>query len=227
MARPYENLPWGRTQKDSPGAYHDRWLLFGAVLGPDNELAIVRHDRLGLPVALQPQSTVASQTALHLINKDNRAVVPFKITDEGEGSGGDLLRAYTRTSTPATPHFASLSAGGAWTNASSEHVKRELKTLPTEQVTKIIEKLKVYRYEYIAEPGMKYVSPVAEEFHELTGTGNDSTIAPSTLASYALRACQIIWKRIKDMPSKAALTKFEERLTKLELRLNDGETDEV
>ena len=212
FTNPYENHFWANTQKHGVNCYEERWRLFGAIIGDDEELCIVRHTTDGLPPNMRTEATVASQTGLHILIKDTRDVVGFIITDEGGGSG-DLIQTKDSNGTVG----AKLTSGGAWTDASSRELKTKMKRLADKDIESMIGKIDVYRYEYLKEPGTKYISPEAEEFNKATKLGDKRTIAPKSIASIALRAAQLLFDKFKDL---------DKRLAKLELT-EDGGADKV
>ena len=214
FANPYENHFWANTQKHGVNNYEQRWRLFGATIGDDEELCFIRHDPEALPPNMRAEATVASQTGLHILIKDPRAVVGLKITKERtEGTAGDFIQLID----PSGSVVGGASPSGAWANPSARELKDKMKRMPDRDIESMVEKIDVYRYEYLAEPGVKYISPEAGEFHAATKLGNSRTIAPSSLASIALRAVQTLFTKLKDL---------DKRLAKLELA-NDGGTDTV
>ena len=231
---PYRNIFWGNTQKHTPNAYHDRWLLGGFIMGPDDELTIVRHKLDGLASPYQTEATVASQTGLHILIKDDRAVVGLKITDEG-GGAGDLIQALDADGTTVR---AKLTSGGVWTDFSSRESKEKIKNITDKAITDILENVKVLTYQYIKEPGVLYASPVAEDFYAATKFGDSSSISAKTIGSLALKGVQFLWSKFKKLEAleskmEAAadeserVKQLEERIAKLELRLTDDSTETV
>ena len=232
---PYRNIFWGNTQKHTPNAYHDRWLLGGFIMGPDDELTIVRHKLDGLASPYQTEATIASQTGLHIVMKDDRAVTALKITDEGGGSG-DLIQEIDPSM--STPIGGRLTSAGVWTDRSSRESKEKIKNLTDNAITDILENVKVFTYQYIKEPGVLYASPVAEDFYASTKFGDSSSISAKTIGSLALKGVQFLWSKIKKLEAleskmEAAadeserVKQLEERIAKLELRLTDDSTETV
>ena len=206
-ALPYRNQFWANTQKHTISAYHDRWLLLGATIGPDDELMIVRHDLSGLMDSVQTGATVASQTGLHINIKDTRDVVALKLTDDG-GGAGDVIQEIDAAGVVG----ARLTSGGTFTNRSLAEFKSNMKDLTETQIEKILGDAKVYRFEYIKEPGIVYVSPEAAEFYKLTGFGDGTSMAPSTVGAIALRLVQWVYEKVMDI---------DKRLKAIETRLAD------
>lgn len=213
---PYENLPWMGTQKHMLQQYKMRYEFGGFIIGPNGELAIVRHPLSAFPESFKTQASVASQTGLNIIIKDERDVVGLKITDEGAGAG-DLIQIIDENGDVG----AKVTSGGTWTDASLGALKNNIKGLTDKQLRNIVETVRIHRFEYKKEPGVIYLSPEATEFHELTNFGDPTTIAPKTIASLALRLVQWMWGKMK---------KMEERLAAIETRLaleENGEAPQV
>ena len=202
MARPYEGLFWANTQKDTLNAYHDRWLLFGAVIGEDDELQIVRHDLDALSTPYKTAHTIASQTGLHIVMKDTRDVVALKITDEGEGAG-DLIQTRAADGTVG----ARLTSGGTWTDASAKEFKEDMRIVTETFMKEVLDGLNIYSFQYKLEPNVTYVGPEAGEFHDLTGLGSSKAIAPKSIASIALKGAQMVWQKLKTIESDIAAIK--------------------
>ena len=188
---PYAKQLWGNTQKHTISAYHDRWLLLGAIIDEDEALAFTRLDLDALMDSTKTVATVESQTGLVIDIKDTRDVVALKLKDNGGGSG-DVIQEIDSSGSVG----AKLTSGGTWTNRSLAEFKDNMKDLTEAQIKKIIKDVKIYQFEYIKEPEIVYVSPEAAEFHQLTGFGDGETIAPSTVGAVALRLVQWVWKNI-------------------------------
>lgn len=199
---PYTGQFWANTQKHTVMAYHDRWLLLGAIIGSDEELQFVRKDRTALATAFQAEATVASQTVLHLVQEDTRDCVILKLTDKG-GGAGNLIEARDADGNLT----GRLTSAGTFTDGSSEEIKTGLQLVTEEFTKKVLNQLNIYSYEYKFEPGVQYVSPVAEEFHGITGLGDKRSIAAKSIGSIALKACQLIWAELKGIRKDIAAIK--------------------
>ena len=204
-ALPYRNQFWANTQKHTISAYHDRWLLLGATIGEDDELVIVRHDLSGLMDSVQTGAPVASQTGLHIDIKDTRAVRALILSSAGSSD-------YIQMRDADGTEVAKINTSGVLSQVSLARFKDNMKDLTEPQIKKILDKAKVYRFEYIKEPGVVYVSPEAAEFYGLTGFGDGQTIAPSTVGAIALRLVQWVYNKVVDI---------DKRLTSIETKLAD------
>ena len=197
MAVPYEGIVWSSTQKGMPNQLKIRFEFGGFVLGPDDELAIVRHPHSSLPDSFQTQLTAASQTGLNIIIKDTREVVALKLTDDG--TTGDFMQAITIGTDGSKATTAKIASDGTFSTGSLAILKANMKDLTEKQIEKIFKDLRIYRYEFLKTPGTVYVGPEAAAFHELTGYGDGTTIAPGTVAGLALRLVQWVWKKVMSL----------------------------
>ena len=210
---PYEQQFWGNTQKHMVNQYKDRFEFGGFVIGPDEELMIIRQPIDILQEAYHEEATVESQTGLHIRIEDLRSGVRNLILSKANGTtnDGNYLEAYELTTAGAKPSsFARLTAGGVFTDASAAILKGNMKDLTEKQIGNILENAQVYRFEYLKEPGVVYVGPEAEEFHTLTGWGDPETVSPKSLAGIALRLVQWVWNKVKG---------YEDRIAKLEAKI--------
>ena len=211
-ALPYRNQFWANTQKHTISAYHDRWLLFGATLGEDDELVIVRHDRSGLMDSVRTGVTTASQVGLHINIKDTRNVRVLKLSKVASNNG-DFVRCYDVANDGTETPTGGAGNGGVWADGSLAELKEDMKDLTEPQIKKILDKLEVYRFNFINDAEkIGYVGPEAQEFHKLTGWGDGRTIAPGTIAGIALRLVKWVYKKVMDM---------DDRLKTIETRLAD------
>jgi len=219
---PYEQQFWGNTQKHMLQQYKERFEFGGFVIGPDEEFMIIRQPITILEDKYHAEATVASQTGLHIKIDDLRAGVRNLILSKANGTtnNGNFLEAFEYNADGEIPDAlinasgafigARLTSGGAFTDQSASTLKTNLKDLTERQIESLIEKAKIYRFEYLKEPGVVYIGPVAEEFHELTGWGDVGSISPKSLAGIALRLVQWVWNKVKG---------YEDRIAKLETKL--------
>ena len=223
MARsPFANIPWANTQKHAVNAHFDRHLLFGAIIGEDDELLILRHAQSGFHKPLQAGVTVASQTGLHIQSNDTRDGVNLLKLTRGAGAGAGHVIEYTDADAPGI--HAYLTNGGTWTDSSLAESKQNMVEIEDNVIEDILSKVKVYHYQYIKEPGINYVSPEAEEFTKLTGTGDGRSMSAKTVGSYALRAVKRLWKRMQGYDTQ--LDNLKKKVAALELQLADGTPDD-
>ena len=210
-ALPYRDVFWANTQKHTISAYHDRWLLLGATIGKDDELVIVRHDLSGLMDSVQLGATVASQTGLHINIKDQRDVIALKLSKH-EDNNAEFITLYNVADDGTETATGGAADGGAWADASLRELKSDMKDLTEHQINKVLDSLKIYRFKYTNGRDVVYVSPEAEEFHQLTGWGDGRTLSPGTTAGIALRCVQYVWKFVNSL---------DKRLKAIETRLAD------
>ena len=76
----FEKIFWANTQKRAPNNEEQRFRLFGAIIGDDDELVIVRHPIDLLSPQYQTEATIASQTGLHIQILDDRGPQGLKIS---------------------------------------------------------------------------------------------------------------------------------------------------
>jgi hypothetical protein len=69
---------------------------------------------------------------------------------------------------------AFLSTGGAWTNASDENLKAGFERLDPKEVLEQVESLPVRSWHYKAEPSVRHIGPVAQDFYRAFGVGSDN-----------------------------------------------------
>lgn len=220
--RPYSQQAWGNTQKDMLNQYKERFEFGGFVIGPDEELMIIRHPIDGLLPSMQEEATVESQTGLHIRIADLRSGVRNLILSKTNGStnDGNYLEAYELTAAGGKPaSFARLTASGVFTDASARELKDNIRDLTEPQIKKILKGAKMYRFNYLKEPDVVHVGPMADEFYSLTGWGDDTTVAPKTLAGIALRLVQWVWEKVEDFGDRIAkIETYEQRIADLEAR---------
>ena len=105
----------------------------------------------------------------------------------------------------ANPGGAKLTSAGVWTNASSRTLKENFKPIEYD----ILEKLKTLEvplYTYIRERQNKkidpslivpwHLTPMAEDFNEMFGLGDNKTISAADIAGVALVAIQQLLKKL-------------------------------
>jgi trimeric autotransporter adhesin len=67
-----------------------------------------------------------------------------------------------------------LSTGGAWTNSSDRRLKSGFDRVEPLEVLERVAKLPVTSWQYDAEPGVRHIGPVAQDFHRAFRLGNDN-----------------------------------------------------
>ncbi len=69
---------------------------------------------------------------------------------------------------------AFLSTGGTWTNASDRNQKSRLQKVKPRSILGKVKRLPVSSWEYDAEPGVRHIGPMAQDFHRVFGVGGDN-----------------------------------------------------
>ena len=207
---PFEKAFWANTEKDALDGYRDRFRLLGAYINKNGELEIVRQPITGLMPSVQQGAPVTSQTGLVINLIDPRdGVVNLKLkkpASQGEGNAGNgNFIQFIRNDAVVS----GINSAGAYVAPSLAELKENMKDLTDAQIKKLLDKAKIYRFNYIDLPDVVYVSPEASEFNELTAWEDGETINPLSIASIALRLVQWVWKNV------------DKRLKAIELKLAD------
>jgi hypothetical protein len=93
---------------------------------------------------------------------------------------------------------AYLSNGGTWVNASDRRSKEHFTPIDPQHVLEQVLALPVTTWNYKAEPNVRRVGPVAQDFHAAFGLGaDDVTIAPSDEAGVAFAAIKGLYQRLQ------------------------------
>ena len=224
---PYSQEVWTQTEKEMLSVIELRWQMGGFVIGPDNELMIIRHPIDEIIEAMQANHGVNAQSGLHIQIADLRSGVRNLILSKAHGTNndGNYLEAYELDASgdpPAAAMRARLTSSGVFTDLSAAEFKENLRDLTEEQIENILENGKIYLFNYIKEPSVLYAGPTAEEFHELTGLGDIGSVSPKSLAGIALRLVQWVWKKVDKHLSNIdkRMSKSDKRLAKIEAHLN-------
>jgi len=105
------------------------------------------------------------------------------------------------TSAGANPdgtNGAYLSAGGVWIDVSDENAKQGFKAIRPTKVLGKVAHLPVTTWSYKAEPGVRHLGPVAQDFHRAFGLGADGRhIAPLDTSGVALAAIKGLNKTVE------------------------------
>ena len=212
---PYNKQFWGNTQKHSPGTYFDRWMLGGFIIGPDEELMIIRHPIDFIQTDYHDEATVESQTGLNIKIDDLRpGIANLKLSkahDPANGNNGNFLETIDYGADGTKTVLGRIDHNGVTLAASLAVFKDNMKDLTDNQILTILEKLPVYRFNYKRSPDQVHVSPEAAEFNSITKWGDGETLSPMTIAGIALRCVKWVWQKVKG---------FEERLTQIEAKLS-------
>jgi hypothetical protein len=101
---------------------------------------------------------------------------------------------------------AKLTTGGVWTNASDKKLKNNFQDLDANDILDKVSQLHIQRWHYIADrDATTHIGPVAQDFHQLFGVGDDTTISTIDPSGVALLAIQALSE--KDKQKKATIAK--------------------
>jgi trimeric autotransporter adhesin len=104
-----------------------------------------------------------------------------------------------------------LSNGGAWTNASDKNLKAGFERLHPKQVLKQVESLPVRSWHYKAEPSVRHIGPVAQDFYRAFGVGEDRRHISSVDADgVALAAIKGLSRKVERLQDQVASLKEQE-----------------
>jgi hypothetical protein len=97
-----------------------------------------------------------------------------------------------------TSSGASLTAGGTWTNSSSEALKENFTQLDKEEILNKISQLRLEQWNYkVEDDTVKHIGPIAEQFYDLFGLGGSSkTVSSIDPAGIALVGVQALFEKI-------------------------------
>ena len=110
---------------------------------------------------------------------------------------------------------AHLTGAGVWTDASSRTFKENFKPVDKVAVLKKVTELPVRTWTYKGVPGVKHMGPVAEDFKDTFGLGEDERYLASLDSNgVALAAIQGLNEVVKEKDKK--IQDLEDRLSRLE-----------
>jgi len=100
---------------------------------------------------------------------------------------------------------AHLTSGGAWTNASDRNAKENFGPVDPRDVLAQVVALPVTQWNYKAEPGIKRIGPMAQDFHAAFRVGaDDMSISTVDEGGVALAAIQGLYAELRDRDAKIA-----------------------
>jgi Chaperone of endosialidase len=100
---------------------------------------------------------------------------------------------------------AFLDNGGTWTNASDENLKAGFSTVDAGQVLERVASLPVRRWHYKAEPSVRHIGPVAQDFYRAFGVGPDNKhIASVDADGVALAAIKGLNEKVERLQRQLA-----------------------
>jgi hypothetical protein len=98
------------------------------------------------------------------------------------------------TASPAHPlqlaSGAHVTAGGAWTNASSRELKHDIRPLDAQEARSTLVGLAPVRFRYNADPAEEALGFIAEEVPDLVATVDHKTLSPMDLVAVLTRVVQ-------------------------------------
>jgi hypothetical protein len=126
---------------------------------------------------------------------------------------------------------AYCSSAGVWTSVSDRNVKENFTSIDPAEVLAKVASLPITQWKYKIEPdGVKHVGPVAQDFHDAFGLGdNDKAIGTVDESGVALAAIQGLNEKVENGTRKAEIqieklkaenAELKARLEKLEKLLN-------
>ena len=176
----------------------------------------------GDDLVVSPRPAPADADAdLRMVTRTGKAALSF-VSDStgtlntnliGLTAGSDRLRITANSST------ATLSSGGAWTNASSRSYKHAFESADPSDVLERLLALPLSFWEYKQSSEGRHLGPTAEDFKAAFGLAGDGrSIATVDADGVALAAIQGLNAKLEAENSalKAQLAEFGERLAKLE-----------
>lgn len=132
----------------------------------------------------------------------------FSVAPDGNVGLGIHPNGATHPITSDTGAF--LSAGGAWTNASSRTLKTGFEPIDPDAMLAKLVQLPVQRWSYEAEgPEVEHVGPVAEDFRELFGFGDGRTISTVDTAGVTMAALQGLYGLVREKEVEIAALRAE------------------
>jgi len=179
-------------------------------------------------------------------NSENRAVIaarPRTNTDDSQinfflDGPGDVMiikgneRVAINRNTPNYPlhvgdntsngNGAHVTEGGAWTNGSSREFKENFQTISSKDILTKLASLNILLWDYKDSEEGTHLGPIAEEFHEAFGLGdNDKYISTVDADGVALAAIKALYEENQEMKEKLKsqnelLINLVERISKLE-----------
>ena len=99
---------------------------------------------------------------------------------------------------------ASLTAGGAWTDASSRDFKKDVVSLDATEALTAIRKLDPVKFQYKSEPGEQYLGFIAEDVPELVARNDHKSLSPMDIVAVLTKVVQEQQKTIDELTAKMA-----------------------
>lgn len=174
-------------------------------------------------------ATVVSREALELRNAGGPVVMIFKDSTAAarwvNGTSGEnfLMNNQANGGVEFTlTGTGSLTIAGTLTQGSSRDIKTDFVTLDAKDVLSRVSSLPVSQWSYKTENGVRHFGPMAEDFHQAFGLGEDEKhIAPGDAAGIALAAVQGLNQVVQEKDQE--IGDLRQRNADLEKRLADLE----
>lgn len=109
---------------------------------------------------------------------------------------------------------ASLSAGGAWLDASSRDVKQDIAGLETEEAFKTLRGLTPVKFAYKVNPAERHVGFIAEDVPNLVATPDRKTLSPMDIVAVLTKVIQSQQEEIRQQ--QARIEELSTRILSLE-----------
>jgi hypothetical protein len=107
---------------------------------------------------------------------------------------------------------AFLDNGGTWTNASDENLKAGFERVDPKEVLERVESMPVRSWHYKAEPSVRHIGPVAQDFYRAFGVGpDDRHIASVDADGVALAAIKGLNEKVERLHRKLASLRERDR----------------
>lgn len=146
------------------------------------------------------QSGFDASTTLVLQSVGGGGNKNFVINTTGDFGIGILL--------PAHPlHMASgahVTAGGAWTNASSRSLKENIHDLTVEEAISTMEALNVVRFNYLVQKDEEYVGFIAEDVPELVANQGRKSLGSMDIVAVLTKVIQVQHLKINELSEQVS-----------------------
>ena len=163
------------------------------------------------PQLVLTETATTGDARLRLGNASNAAY--WEIRGGGPSNGtlrlghasGDVMALQSTGSPIVMANGASLTAGGAWTNASSLYLKHDFAPIDGDAVLATLGTLPIATWTYDAEPGVRHLGPTSQDFAAAFGLGgSDEAIATVDADGVALAALQALLARVEALEARVA-----------------------
>jgi hypothetical protein len=146
---------------------------------------------LGAMISANAMSTV-------VMNAEDASI--GSLESESAEIGSANINSLSIATTITAESGAYLSEGGDWVNASSKELKENFATITPQSILEKIISLPIYSWNYKNQTATTtHISPVAEDFYNLFGLGNDKSISTIDPAGVALLGIQALDEKINSV----------------------------